>query len=350
MVRKASMNGPGTARQDGVDLARVASGQAGWHMKRRELIAIGGAALVSARAHAAERVIGWISPESREATAPFFAALQAGLKANMPPGGDTIRVIERYGVSGPGTAQQVAELQQQGVSLIVVQGAATPPVIQAKPSVPVVFAFSGDPVVGGIVQSLARPGGNATGMSFMSVELNPKRIDFLRTMLPACRKIALLSNARHFGEENEIAACQRTVEGAGIELSVWRSQSPADIQSIVGQALESGAQALVVLPSSSMVQQAAATCAQCLARKVPVVSGWASLARAGALLTYGPNLDAAYRRIGFYVVRVLGGAAPASLPVEQPTVFELILNRKTANALGVTIPPTLLAQADEVIE
>ncbi len=319
-------------------------------MKRRELIAIGGAALVSARAHAAERIIGWISPESREATAPFFAALQAGLKANMPPGGDTVRVIERYGVSGPGIAQQVSELQQQGVGLIVVQGAAAPPVIQAKPSVPVVFAFSGDPVVAGIVQSLARPGGNATGMSFMSVELNPKRIDFLRTMLPACRKIALLSNARHFGEENEIAACQRTVEGAGIELSVWRSQSTGDIQSVVTQALDGGAQALVMLPSSSMVHQAPATCTQCLARNVPVVSGWASIARAGALLTYGPNLEAAYRRIGFYVVRVLGGAAPASLPVEQPTAFELVINKKTANTLGLTLPVTLLAQADEIIE
>jgi putative ABC transport system substrate-binding protein len=205
-------------------------------------------------------------------------------------------------------------------------------------------------VAAGIVQSLARPGGNATGMSFMSVELNPKRIDFLRTMLPACRKIALLSNARHFGEENEIAACQRTVEGAGIELTIWRSQSPADIQSVVGQALDGGAQALVMLPSSTMVQQAAATCAQCLARNVPVVSGWASIARAGALLTYGPNLQAAYRRIGFYVVRVLGGATAASLPIEQPTSFELILNRKTALALGVSMPPSLLAQADEVIE
>jgi putative ABC transport system substrate-binding protein len=321
-------------------------------MKRRELIAIlGGTAVASTRTLAAERVIGWISPESRETTAPFFAAFQAGLKANMPPGGDMIRVIDRYAVSGSDSvAQQVAELQQQGVSLIVVQGAASVPVVQAKPSVPVVFAFSGDPVVAGIAQSLARPGGNATGMSFMSVELNPKRIDFLRAVLPACRRIALLSNARHFGEENEIAACQRTVEGAGIELSVWRSQNPGDIQSVVAQALDGGAQALVMLPSSSMVQQARATCVQCLARNVPVVSGWASIARAGALLTYGPNLEAAYGRIGFYVMRVLGGAAPASLPIEQPTVFELALNRKTANALGVTFSPSLLAQADEVIE
>src|SRR4051812_26891789 len=124
--------------------------------------------LPASRALAAERVIGWISPESREATAPFFAALQAGLKANLAAG-ETIRAIERYGVTGAqAAAQQVAQLQQQRGSLIVVQGAATPPVVQARPAVPVVFAFSGDPVVGGIVQSLARPGGNATGMSFMS--------------------------------------------------------------------------------------------------------------------------------------------------------------------------------------
>ena len=187
-------------------------------------------------------------------------------------------------------------------------------------------------------------------MSFMSVELNPKRIDFLRTMLPACRKIALLSNARHFGEENEIAGLPAHRRRRRHRAQRLAQPSPADVQSVVGQALDGGAQALVVLPSSSMVQQAAATCAQCLARNVPVISGWATLARAGALLTYGPNLEAAYRRIGFYVVRVLGGAAPANLPIEQPTILELVLNRKTANALGVTIPSTLLAQADEVIE
>jgi putative ABC transport system substrate-binding protein len=321
-------------------------------MKRRTFAVAAPLAILglpATRAGATERVIGWISPESREASAPFFAALQAGLKANMSPG-DTVRFIERYSVGGPAAAQKVAELQQEGVTLIVTQGAATPPVVQAKPSVPVVFAFSGDPVLGGIVQSLARPGGNATGMSFMMVEINPKRIDLLRAMLPASRKIALLSNARHFGEENEIVACQRTVQDAGIELSVWRSQSPAETQSVVAQALDSGAQALVVLPSATMVQQAPATCAQCLARNVPVISGWASIARAGALLTYGPNLQAAYQRLGSLAVRVLGGAAAGSLPVEQPTSFELILNRKTANALGVTFPPTLLAQADEVIE
>ena len=321
-------------------------------MKRRHLIAtMGSLPLIGTQARAAERAIGWVSPESREITAPFLKALQDGLRATLPPGGDTVRIVERYGVADQeAAAQQVAELQKEGIRLIVVQGAASVPVVRAKPSVPVVFGFSGDPVVGGIVQSLARPGGNATGMSFMSVELNPKRIDFLRTLLPACRRVALLSNARHFGEENEIVACQRAVEGVGVEITVYRSQNPSDVQATIAQALDAGAQALVMLPSSSMVRQAEATCAQCLARKVPVVSGWASIAYAGALLTYGPNLELAYRRIASYVVRVLGGASPASLPVELPTTFELVLNRKTANTLDIGLPPSLLAQADEVIE
>jgi ABC-type uncharacterized transport system substrate-binding protein len=179
-------------------------------VKRRELIAfLGGTTIAAGRAHAAERVIGWISPESRETTAPFFNSFKAGLQANTPTGGDAVRVIERYVVGGPeALAQQVPELQKEGVGMIVAQGPATLPVVRAKPSVPVVFAFSGDPVVAGIVQSLARPGGDATGVSFMSIELNPKRIDLLRTALPDCRKVALLSNARHAGEENDIAASQ----------------------------------------------------------------------------------------------------------------------------------------------
>ena len=321
-------------------------------MKRRSVLLAAAASPFSfGTAFAAERTIGWISPEARETTAPFFNALKAGLQSQFAPGGDTVRIHERYVTGGAADyAAAIAELQELGVSLIVTQGAATPAVIAAKPRVPVVFGFSGDPIVAGFVQSLARPGGNATGMNFMSLELNPKRIDLLRTALPHCRKVALLSNARHAGEENEIVACQRALDPTGIQLSVHRAQGPADIQAGVGAALDSGAQALVVLPSSSMVQRAPAIVAQCLERKVPVVSGWASIARAGALLTYGPNLTEAYKRIAHHIARVLAGMPPSSLPVEQPSSLELAVNLKTAAALGLKLPQTLLAQADEIIE
>lgn len=322
-------------------------------MKRRIVLAAGLAApfLGTGRALAAERLIGWISPESAETTAPFFNALKAGLTAALPAGGEPVRILERYNVNTPAlAAAQVAELQQLGVRLIVTQGAAAVTAVAGKPTVPLVFGYSGDPVVAGIAQSMSRPGGNATGISFMSIELNPKRIDLLRTALPDCRKMALLSNARHAGEEKEIVACQSAVQPLGIDLTVYRAQNAGDIRTALTQALDSGTQAVVMLPSSGMVQQASSAAADCIARKVPLISGWAAIARAGALMTYGPNLQEAYKRLAFYVVRVLGGAAPATLPIEQPTVLELVINQKTAMALGLTLPPTLLAQADEIIE
>lgn len=322
-------------------------------MKRRSLFTacIAVPFLGTGRGLAADRLVGWISVESAEATAPFLSALKAGLTAALPAGREPVRIIERYGASTPAlAAAHVAELQQLGARLIVAQGAATVTVVAAKPSVPVVFGFSGDPVVAGIAQSLSRPGGNATGVSFMSIELNPKRIDFLRTAVPTCRRIALLSNPRHAGEENEIAACQSAVRPLGIELTVYRAAAPAEIRAALTQALDSGTQAVVMLPSSTMVQQSSVAAADCIARKVPLVSGWAAMAHAGALLTYGPNLQEAYRRLALYVVRILDGARPENLPIEQPTVLELVINQKTAAAINLALPPALLAQADGIIE
>ena len=330
------------------------SGPRSGSLRRRQALvsALAAPIILSGRpAAAAERLIGWISPETPEATAPFFNALKAGLTAALAPGAAPVRILERYDVTTPAlAAARIDELQQAGVRLIVSQGAATVPVVTAQPAVPVVFGYSGDPVVAGIAQSMSRPGGNATGISFMSIELNPKRIDLVRTALPDCRRVALLSNARHPGEEKEIAACQVAVRSLGIELTVYRARSSAEIRTTLGQALDSGTQAVVMLPSSSMVQQAPVTVADCIARKVPLISGWAEIARAGALMTYGPNLQEAYRRLALYVIRVLEGAVPATLPIEQPTVLELAVNLKTASALGISLPPTLLVQAGEIIE
>lgn len=346
--RSAGEGGPFKVR------TRDQAGTRSGNLRRRQALAVALAAPLGLHirpAAAAERLIGWISPESPDATLPFFNALKAGLTAALPPGAEPVRILERYNVTTSAlAAAQIAELQQAGVRLIVSQGAATVPVVTAQPAVPVVFGYSGDPVVAGIAQSMSRPGGNATGISFMSIELNPKRIDLVRTALPACRRVALLSNARHPGEEKEIAACQAAVQSLGIDLSVHRAQSPAEIRATLAQALDSGAQAVVMLPSSSMVQQAPVAAADCIARRVPLISGWAEIARAGALMTYGPNLQEAYRRLALYVLRVMDGAAPATLPIEQPTVLELALNMKTAAVLGVTLPPTLLVQAGEIIE
>jgi putative ABC transport system substrate-binding protein len=314
------------------------------------LASVSAFAIGTSRVSAAERTIGLIAPESRETMEPYVKAFRQGL-ADALAGRAVPALSERYVTTGGGPAYEktVRELEQQGIALIVVQGAATVPVIRAKPSVPVVFAYSGDPIVAGAAQSLARPGGNATGMSFMSVELMPKRIDLLRTALPACRRIALLTNALHPGEEAEVEACRRAVEPYGVELSIQRVTAPDEIPAAVDRAAGE-AQAVLMLPSATMVRAAGASAAQCLARKMPLVSGWASIARAGAMMTYGPNLDAAYRRVANYAVRVLDGARPADLPIERPTQLELVLNKRTAQSIDVTLPPTLLAQADDIID
>ena len=316
------------------------------------LVASGGLGfLAAAHARAAERRIGWISPDTPEVMAPILAAFKAGLAATAPAAAEPIQVVERFADRGPAMIPgHVVELQKLGVQLIVAQGAASVPVVSANPSVPVVFGYSGDPVVAGIVQSLSRPGGNATGMTFMAIELMPKRIDLVRTILPACRKIALLSNARHAGEEAEIAACQVAMATHGIELSVHRLQSAADAKATLASALDGGAQAVIALSSATMVQLTPVLAAGCQERRIALISGWADSARAGALMTYGPNLREAYRRVAYYVVRILGGAQAGSLPIEQPTHFELVVNLRTARAIGVDIPPVIIAQADEVIE
>jgi putative ABC transport system substrate-binding protein len=317
-------------------------------LKRRSLIAAAAMLAAPRIARAAPRTIGWVSPETRETSAPFFEALSAGLRDS--PKGSEIRIVERYAPKGPDdVAAAATDLERQGVSLIVTQNAATPSAVRAVRKLPIVFGYSGDPVMAGIAQSLARPGGNATGMTFLSVELMAKRIDFLRMAAPASRRLALLSNANHFGEEREIAACKGVVEPVGVELTVHRIKGVAEIVPAAERALQD-CDALLMLPSAGMIGAAPAVAAQCLTRKVPLVSGWAEVAHAGGLLTYGPNLRAAYRRLATYVVRVLDGAAPSDLPIEQPTQLELVLNRRTATAIGVRLPDTLVAQAEEIIE
>ena len=318
-------------------------------MRRRTLLA---SALIAAPAlvRAAARPIGWVSVEQPAASAEFLAVFKSALPTAFP-GAAVPAVLDRYAETNPATvAERVKELQAAGVSLIVAQGGATPLVIRAKPTVPVVFAFSGDPVVAGVIDSLARPGGNATGMSFMSIELNPKRIGLARELVPGCSKVALLSNRRHPGEEKEIAACQQAVRELGIELSDYRVETDAEALAATNEALGKGAQAMLMLSSAGMMRHIAGVSAACNPRKVPLICGWSMFARQGAVLSYGPKLDDCFRRVAWYVARVNGGASPATLPVELPTSFELVINKRAAASMGLNVPPTLLAQADEVFE
>ncbi len=327
-------------------------------MKRRTFLVattagtLAGGVTLGAPARAADRLIGWISPETPETTGTFTRAFRDGMARQTSSGGADVRILERYAPGAPEdvVARYVDELQQQGVRLIVTQGGATPVTIRARPKVPVVFGYSGDPVAAGFAQSLARPGGNATGLTFLSIELMPKRIGLLRQALPDCRRIALISNARHPGEEREIAACRTVVEAADVKLTVHTFDGVAGFKTAIAAALGSGAQAVLGLPSALMMYNTPLLAAACIEQKVPLISGWSEMARSGALMTYGPNLARAYARIARYAVRILDGTSPDVLPIEQPTELELVINRKTAASIGLALPPSLLAQADELID
>ncbi|TMJ26611.1 MAG: hypothetical protein E6G95_13225 [Alphaproteobacteria bacterium] len=319
-------------------------------MKRRTLLAAAAAPLVFP-ARAATRPIGWVSIEPPAAVAEFLTVFKSALPTAFPKGAEIPQVLDRYADANPAAvAERVKELQAAGVSLIVSQGGATPLVVRAQPSVPVVFAFSGDPVVANVVESLARPGGNATGMTFMAIELNPKRIGLARELLPGCRKVALLSNRRHPGEEKEIAACQQAVQSLGIDMSASRVETQAEALAAASEALDKGAQAVLALSSAGMLQHIAELSVLCGRHKVPLIGGWSMFCRRGATLSYGPRLSDCFRRVAWYVARVSGGAAPSTLPVELPTAFELVVNKRAATGMGLGLPATLLAQADEVIE
>jgi putative ABC transport system substrate-binding protein len=318
-------------------------------VRRRSLLLASAFAAAPAAARTPPRPIGWISVEPPAAVAEFLTVFKSALAGAFPPH-LVPTVLDRYAEANPAAvAARVKELQGD-VGLIVSQGGATPLVVRAQPTVPVVFAFSGDPVVAGVVESLARPGGNATGVSFMSIELNPKRIGLARELVPGCRAVALLSNRRHPGEEKEIAACQQTVQQLGIDMQVYRVEGQAEALAAAGEALDKGAQAVLALSSAGMLQHVAELAKACGARKVPLIGGWSMFARRGAVLSYGPRLADSFRRVAWYVARVSDGVAPGSLPVELPTTFELVVNKRAAAAMGLTVPATLLAQADEVIE
>ena len=222
---------------------------------------------------------------------------------------------------------------------------------------PVVFVFSGDPVDGKLVQSWARPGGNFTGMSYLALELVGKRIELLQEWLPQTRHLAVLARPQHPGDHLERKATEMIAEKLGIELSYFPyyaqtlpSRDVGELEGIFRAIVQSRCNALVIFPDSAMYEISGRIGQFALDAKLPSVSGWSPFVRKGCLLTYGPNVRELYRSLARYVDRILRGTSPAELPIEIPTKLYLAINLNTAKALGLAVPPTLLARADEVIE
>jgi putative ABC transport system substrate-binding protein len=252
-----------------------------------------------------------------------------------------------------GRPELVPELGLQVASLkpdvIVVLGGDMVPFVKAAAStLPVVMLTSIDPVEAGVITSFARPGGNVTGVAFVSSETAGKRLQFLKDAMPSLTRVAVLWNPDHpDGEYRNTEAAARQL---GIHIQSLEVRRLADFDGAFEAATRARAEALMVISSRFMLLNRARILEFTHKKQLPLVTGWGPWARAGGFMSYGPDLDVLARRAATHVDRILKGAKPGDLPVEQPTKFELVINLKTAKALGLTIVPSLLGRADQIIE
>jgi putative ABC transport system substrate-binding protein len=221
---------------------------------------------------------------------------------------------------------------------------------RATTTIPVVFETLGDPISAGLVSSLARPGANVTGISGIGPELSGKRLELLKELVPGLRRVTLLTNPRNVMASPTVRETEKAATVLGLQIEVVEAREPDQLEKALGGIARDGATAVIVVPDPMLLSHARRIQAIFLKHRLPAVHAETGWAQTGALMLFGSSLVDHYRQAATFVDKILRGAKPGDLPVEQSTRFELIINLKTAKALGLTIPPSLLARADRVIE
>jgi putative tryptophan/tyrosine transport system substrate-binding protein len=326
-------------------------------MRRREFIALVGgvAATLPTNLCAAQGTgsahIGFVSGLDQSAAADFINALRDGLAALGYKEPSTLKIEERFADYKPDRIPAlIQELEQLRVAIIVTHAAATLPVVTGQHQVPVVYELSADPPSLGLAADLAHPLHNATGISLMSIEMNGKRLELLHEIAPQITRVAVIANPLHSGMQLERVDLEAKGKELGVDVLFFSTPNRADLDQALNKLSSETPQALVAFSDAFIVDNKNYIINFAMSRRLPVISGWAVMAENGALCTYGPRLVESYRRTAYFVDRILKGSTPAELPIERPTVFELVVNLNSAKTLGITIPPTVLARADRVIE
>lgn len=325
-------------------------------MRRRDLI--GGIVVftawsLAARAQQAGKIptIGFLGPTAPEAWAAWTKAFVDRLAQLGWIDGRTIHVVYRW---GNGHTQRFGELAAElvalKVDLILTSGSATRQAMKETSRIPIVFALASEPVATGMVASLSRPGGNVTGLSLEAPELADKRLGLLRQIAPAARRLAVLADVAYPASVLELGHAKDAIAAAGLEFLPLEVRRAEEIEPAFA-ALEKRADAVYVCSADPLINNNRDRInALALSAGLPTIYGERPYAEAGGLISYGAKVPVLFRRAAEIADRILKGAKPADIPVEQPTAFELVVNLKTAKALGLEIPQTLLALADEVIE
>jgi putative ABC transport system substrate-binding protein len=327
-------------------------------MRRRELmLLLSSAALAWPCALRAQQkampVIGFLHFASPGPSAPFVAAFRQGLSDSGFVEGQNLAIEFRWAEGHyDRLPAMAADLVARKVAVIAtLSGTPTALVAKAATStIPIVFFTGGDPVVEGLVASFARPGGNLTGVAVQTGELTAKRLELLSELVPQAKVIALLLNPINAGTERTIGDMQDAARAKGVELAILKAGTAGEIDAAFASLASLHAGALVVGSDAFFTNQRDQLAALASRYAVPAIHPTGLFAAAGGLISYGPSFAAVTRQVGAYAGRILNGAKPADLPVQQPTTFELVLNLKTAKALGLTVPQSILARADEVIE
>jgi putative ABC transport system substrate-binding protein len=329
-------------------------------MHRRRFIALLAAAITAARTLRAQQkampVIGWLagfSPPANPGDSDLVRRVRRGLSETGFVEGQNMtseyRWADYHYDQLPALA---ADLVNHKVDLIITGGGA-PPALAAKnatSTIPIVFTDVGDPIGFGLIASLAQPGGNLTGFSNLTVELEPKQLEMLCELVLRAAVIALLVDPKNEMAEKHIRTTQEAARAKGIKLAVLKASTEAEIDAAFAAIQQLQAGGLLVAADAFFFRRRAQFVALAAQHAVPAIYWDPRFVAAGGLVSYGTDTDALFREAGIYAGRILKGAKPADLPVPQPTTFKLVVNLKTAKALGLTIPPSILARADEVIE
>jgi putative ABC transport system substrate-binding protein len=323
-------------------------------MKRRVLLAsMAGAALSSQVARAQQPArLAWIAPGSARSESGHLQELKSGLTANGVIEGRDY-VLDVYYAEGdyrkfPDLLQ--AALSRAPAILLAVTVDSVRVAQQATKTVPIVFFGTNDPVGAQLVNSLARPGGHTTGIATLSEDTASKLLEMMQTVLPAARRLAVLVNPLNVTNRQMAGSLRTTGTRLGLEVQLVEIGNPGDVDGCFGPRTAPQPEAAVVLSDGMLNLLTPRIAVLGIERRIAILSPFGEQTHAGGLLSYGPSLDEIIGRVGFYVKRILAGSQPRDMPIEQPTRFELVVNMKTAKALGLTIPPSILARADEVIE
>jgi putative tryptophan/tyrosine transport system substrate-binding protein len=322
-------------------------------MRRREFIlsaAYSFAAATSARGQQNLPVIGFLVAGTQASHGAWVATFAQRLSELGWTEGRNVNIEYRWAAGNSSRmAALAAEFVEQKVDVIVTSSYGAVAAKQATSTIPIVFAAYGDPVAGGLVQSLARPGGNVTGLTVQPGDLNSKRLELLRDIMPTIRRVAALINTSNLGASEEVIGIRTAAASLHIEAEVLEIRTADEIELALAR-IKGRAEALYVFSEPLTNANKYQIIKVANAAKIPTIFGFREFVDAGGLISYGPSFIDLFRRAAEFTDKILRGTKPADIPVQQPVKFDLIVSLKTAKALGLRIPETVLARADEVIE